>query len=290
MKAKKRYRLILEDESHLQTVASRRFKPWQFWLGLVILFLVFLLISGMILSLTPLRTLLPGYMKGEQRSETVESMLRLDSLESSYAANQAFIDNYFKVLDTNRTPTDSASIAPTDHELTADSLQGAGVREKQFVSQMEERERFNISVLAPLAADGLMFSPVASDGIYSEEGKLSEAPIVLLPNESGIRSVADGSVIALYYSPAERGYVIVVQHARGFVSSYTHVGTPLTSVGDAVQSGQMVALAPKPDSKGRRYITVRMWHNGVAVTPYTYIGEQTELSNSGPAYEAPRGK
>lgn len=291
MKSLTRYKISVEDESHLTEVVSRRFTLPALITIFFIAVLISLVLAGALIAFTPLRTLLPGYLKESQRSATEEGLMRLDSIMSVYEKNQAFIDNFMTVTDVRRTPTDSASLSPETHSPTSDSLMTATAEEQRFVSQMEERERFNISVLAPLAADGLMFSPVSAEGIFTSESEDSEEGRVVIPRDGSIQSAADGSVIAVYYSATDHGYVIIVQHNRGFVSAYSHVGTPLASVGDNVNAGQAIALSPSPDSKGLRFFNVRMWHNGLPIIPYEYLAVPKPGQRMEPTpYEAPRGK
>lgn len=290
MKRPRKYRITIEDESHLETVARARLRPATIFLLIVTVFLFSIFLSGLIIYLTPLRTLLPGYLKESERSATEESILRLDSLQQAYATNQAFIDNFLRVTDVSRTPNDSSAMAMARSSESGE-LSEASQREREFVSTMEERERFNISVLAPLAAEGLLFSPVSSDGVFTSDSRTEEEGVVILPQEEGIQAAADGSVIAVYYSLADRGYVSVLQHARGFITAYSHVGTPLAGVGDIVYAGQIIAMAPPPDAKGIRKFSVRIWHNGLPIIPYQYVGnplsQETMIKES---YEAPRGK
>lgn len=286
-----RYRIIIEDESHLTEVASGRVTaPMLCAAGIAFLALC-LLVTGLLIAFTPLRTLLPGYLKESQRSATEERLLRLDSLMAAYDTKQAYIDNYLRVTDTDRTPGDSAAVVPADRELTSDSLLTATNAEQRFVSQMEEREKFNISVLAPLAAEGIMFSPVAADGIFTTDSHAAETGVVIIPADNSVLCAADGSVIALYHSPADRGYVIVIQHARGFITTYRGTGTALVGIGDSVNTGQAIALAPQPDARGVREIQVRMWHNGSPIIPYEYLGSPTQASGTEPiSFDAPRGR
>lgn len=286
-----KYRIKIENESKLSDVVSLRVSAPKAALAAITLLILAIVIAGLLIAYTPLRTLLPGYLKESQRAATEEGLLRLDSVMNVYERNQAYIDNILRVTDETRESSDSAALQPVSRELTADSLMQATPAEQRFVSQMEERERFNISVLAPLAADGLLFSPVSSDGVFTEESQKSTEGEVILARDSRVQSAADGTVVALYYSAPLRGYVIVVQHGRGFLTSYTHTGTPLVGIGDMVNSGQAIALAPGSDNKGVRRVSVRVWHNGSALVPYEYLGGHNYKENVATVpYEAPRGK
>lgn len=290
MKIRKKYRIRIEDETHLSEVAGGIVTPLRLWLCVVGLGLLMLILAGALIAFTPLRTLLPGYLKKSERSATEEGLMRLDSLQAIYDANQAYIENFLRITDIERAPTDSLSAASNSHPLTTDSLHGPSTLESDFVQQMEEHERFNISVLAPLAADDMMFVPVSEDGVFARQSIDSDEAEILFPAEGGVGSVADGSIVASYYSPSEKGYVILAQHARGFLSQYSHTGAPMVGVGDEITAGQIIAFTPTPDSRNKRYIKLRLWHNGHPIHPYDYVGPtRTTITPLAPAYEAPRG-
>lgn len=290
MKCPRKYRVTIEDESHLRQLATGRFSALGFAaFGLGVLSCG-LLVAGMLFAATPLRYVLPGYLKDSQRGATEEGLLRLDSLMEAYRANQVYIDNIMTVYDTGRTPADSAAMQPVSRELNPDSLMASGENERRFVSQMEERERFNISVLAPLAAEGIIFSPVSADAVCTEASRDNAVSEWLLTRESNIQAAADGSIVALYTAPGSRGYVMVLQHARGFLSSYTGTGNPTVEVGDNVNAGQVIAFTPSPDVHGHRTVEVRMWHNGMPIHPFEYLSTPEKRGfPSASSYESPRG-
>lgn len=290
MNRHRKFRIRIDDESHLSTLADVTLSPATAVAGAVVLFTAMVLIAGAIVTLTPLRTLLPGYLNESQRVASEENILRLDSLREKYARNQEFIDNYLRVTDIDRTVSDSVAFDTEVRELTPDSLLPALPAEKRFMTSMEERERFNISVLAPLAADGMLFSPVTSNGIFTADSRTSDTGVLLVPEGTSVQSAADGTVVGVYYSTSDKGYAILIQHHKGFLSGYYGVGIPLVSTADTVDSGQIIALAPGPDARNRRTFTIRLWHNGLPVVPYEYVGASTSVSIPETPYEAPRGR
>lgn len=293
-RAKKNLRVRIDDEAYLHTLVDISLSRPLFFLYIIAALAVAIIIGGSIIMLTPLRTLLPGYMKEEQRYATEENLLRLDSLRTVYDNNQAYIDNFLLITDTDRIPEDSASRSQEQITLHDDSLAPPAKREQKFVKAMNEREKFNISVLAPLAADGMMFNPVADRGVFSENSKHRETAEIILAADASLLALADGRVLSSYYSPSDHGYVIALQHPRGFASLYTSTGTPLVESGDLVTAGQIIASAPKADAKGRRMIKLRMWHNTHAIIPFNYIGTPLPNDNGSPGdenlFESPRGR
>lgn len=90
--------------------------------------------------------------------------------------------------------------------------------------------------------------------------------------DTPVQAIADGTVLAVFYNAS--GHNVMVQHARGFVSGYSHLGTPMVVAGDDVSAGQPLASAPAPDRHAARWIQLRIWHNGSSLIPYNVIGRQ----------------
>ena len=239
MRQKRIYRLNLEDEAHLRRRVSLVLTPVRIWLGLSLIIILLLLITALLLAYTPLRHLLPSYVPEAQRIEAQQALIRIDSLSRQVALTNAWIENYRRISNPGRSVTDTEPADSISGDYDPDMLPDALPAEKRFVSAMDERERFNISVLAPL-----------------------DAPI---------QAVADGTVLAVYYHASMHGYTILIQHARGFVSSYSHVGTPLVVNGDAVNGGQPIAYPANPDSRATRWMQLRLWHNATPLVPYSFL-------------------
>lgn len=290
MRSLRKYKITVEDESHISEIASAHFTIPLICVIAVSLIILGLIISGLIIIHTPLRRMLPGYLQESQRSATEYGLLRLDSLMEVYEKDRAFLDNFLKVTDIDRNPTDSAGISRVINEEIKDTLIGPGKNERAFMASMEENERFNVSVVAPLAAENMIFYPLAGSGIFSENTRNSTDGKVIIPKEENVRSAAEGTVLAVYYSAAENGYVIVLQHNHGFATSYIHAGNPLVAVGDNVKGGQAIAWSPSPDGKGLRSYTIRMWHNGLPMIPFEYLGGSSFEPSATQKYEEPRGK
>lgn len=288
-------RIRIENESNLSSIVDTRFSRRNL-IGLSFFILFFSILFGIVLVLfTPIHTILPGYLKENQRSATEENLMRLDSLTNVYETNQQYINNYLRIIDTDRPAIDSSALIADTVPPSNDSLIAPSRREREFVAKMEEQERFNISVLAPLAANSLVFSDISDTGIFSSKSKESETGEVLLPGDASITSIADGTVLDAFYSNAEKGYVIIIQHPKGFASKYSSLGKPFVMAGEDVSTGQIIAAPPLADRTGKRTIYIRMWHNGLPLIPYKFIHERenaNRVSSFGAenSFEAPRGK
>lgn len=281
---KKVYRLSLEDEGHLEKVADFRLTPARTVVAVAVGLIVATLLGMLIVIATPVKTLLPGYLKERERTASEEALLRLDSLRAEYEQNEAYLRNISALLDIERVPSDSLSMAMSANRLTPDSLLEPSASELKFVKQMREREKYNITVLAPLAAESMMFYPVSDEGVVAEDSRLSHQSRVILPPGSTVGAVADGTVISIEVSGLRR--TIVVQHAKGFISRYSGVASPLVGEGDAISGGQAIALAPSSTPKGAHPgIILELWHDGSPLVPYEYVNPRQRREMRQPADE-----
>lgn len=272
LKDRRRYILSLEDEAYQRTRFSFRFRPAFVCLAVALAAVGLLGLAMLMLVVTPLNRLLPDYLTDSQRLASQQAIMRVDSLNQVLAQNRAWLQNFQKLTDINRMPADSTLYARDPDEYNPDSIPDASPLERRFVTALEERERFNISVLAPLDADGMIFVPVASQVYFDAKARQSQTPTVLLPMDTPVQAIADGTVLAVFYNAS--GHNVMVQHARGFVSGYSHLGIPMVVAGDDVSAGQPLASAPAPDRHAARWIQLRIWHNGSSLIPYNVIGRQ----------------
>ncbi len=273
MKIRSRYKVSVEDESRLETVAYYSASPLKWTLLGVAALLLIMALGATILFFTPARTLLPGYLKESERAASQMQLMRLDSLKMAFETNAAYIDNIMNVInpsDFRRDTTASSLVIP----LTPDSLLPTSHDEQKFVAMMREREKYNISIIAPLAAESLMFSPINDESVFSESSKKSTHAEIIMSKGSQVSAIADGTVIAVSQLVRDGGTSVIIQHPRGFLSRISRLGTILVEPGDVVTGGQIIALANQGNARRGEIVTVEMWHNGDTLVPFEYIGDK----------------
>ena len=147
-------------------------------------------------------------------------------------------------------------------------------REEAFRKQYEEQERYNLSNPNPsVNSESLIFFPpvrgmvVAGFNADSRHWGIEVAPN---PGES-VMATLDGVVIMSGYT-AEDGYVVMIQHSRGFVSTYKRCQSLNCKDGDRVKAGQVIAQTFRKSDKGEPpYLYFELWQEGRAVNPEHYI-------------------
>lgn len=272
------YLISVENVARLERVAAVRVTPLK--MAAAALAAIVLLLAGgaAAVMLSPLKQMLPGYMKADERTATQESILRLDSLREAAARRDAYLSAIVRALDTSR-PADTVTGAEEAEHATPfdpDSLMPATARERRFVTAMHEREKYNLSVLAPLAADRMEFMPPVPGGVFPGENRDALRAEIAAPADAPALSVADGTVVAAYMARDERSGVVVVQHDNGFVTRYSGLERPAVSEGDRIEIGRAVAYRGARRTDGSRRIYLEMWHDSDPVIPYRYVGSKDE--------------
>lgn len=270
MKIKHRYQLIINNSSRLQTIWQVKFTPLRAIFALLITLIAATALAVIIIVFTPLKNLLPGYMKKDQRVDVISTMLLVDSLQMRYDRNQTYLENLRTVLDTDRAAHDSSNTAhPNISDI--DTLVVAGEQERAFVRKMEEKEKYNISIAAPLAAKGMIFTMPAAGAIISADTKQSKIATVIIPKDKGIDAISDGTVVDKYYDSQHRTYTIVIQHEKGFMTRYSHLGSPVVDRGMSVTAGQQIARQAQGGIANPELVYVEVWRHGIALIPSDYI-------------------
>lgn len=271
-KRSKQYHLSLEDDAHLERVARWKVTPFRVVLLAIVALLIMCGLGVTIVFTTPLKRMLPGYLKESQRSQSEDTYVRLDSLQAAYARNEAFMTNILNVLDTDRTPSDSLSVSRRTGDVTSDSLLPPSAREKKFMTQMQEREKFNISVLAPLAAESMLFYPVSTEGVPTAATRHARRASVVMARGAAVNAIADGTVLSVVRTP--QGASVIMQHPKGFISRISGIANILVGEGEKVAGGQSIGSA------GASYLSVELWHNGEALAPFDFISPHPSAAPS----------
>lgn len=164
--SRRHYRLDFIAENTFNRVWSLRMSRPRVFLAAVACIAAVAALIFVLLAYTPLRQLMPGALHGDLRSRYIETALRVDSLENKVRLHRAYIDNIATIMrgDDTDTLAYSDGMAAIELPSDADSLLAAGEAERDFVRRYSDEERFNLSVLAPIAAEGMVFGSPLSGG------------------------------------------------------------------------------------------------------------------------------
>ena len=274
MRRKSRFKITVSDETRLHDLGSFRLSGWKLAALVAGLVAAALFFGALVVMLTPLRMMLPGYLGRDERVKAEMAILRLDSISEAESRTRAFLDNILTVTNTDRVPTDSLTARGGRMKGRADSLMDASPAERKFVEMMRDREKFNISVLAPLAADGMMFYPLSEEGIITTQSLEEPRAVFVVPVSSPLCAIADGTVITVSRL-ANDSSDVVSQHPKGFLSRCSGLGMVLVEPGSKITGGQVIGLQNRAGARSE--ITLEMWHNGEPLVPSQYVRSETHI-------------
>lgn len=223
--------------------------------------LAFAALVWVVIAYTPLRHFVPGTLQGDLRARYLETALRLDSLEQASRTNDAYLGSVLAIMkgevDTIAPAFEAAGIPQ------ADSLAHAGDAERRFVSRYRDEERFNLSVLAPIAAEGMIFAtPVPSTATV--EPLAAGGVSISQPGTLPVAAVYRGTVTGVFYD-ADGGAVVTVQHPNDFVSTYSGLSDVFVNKGVKVSASQRIGHASSSP------LIFELWHNGALLDPEDYV-------------------
>ena len=268
---KRKYRITVEDETTLENKLKVSWKLYFFIVAAVGFFFLAILISIILLSSSPLRNSLPGYLKESERAATEEQHLRLDSLLQIYEMNEAYLTSVFNALEQVQ-PNDSLSQKRVMVTASTDSLLPTSEEERKFVETIRERDKYNIAVASPVDAEILMFGSVHDAAVISEKSTNSLIAELIIPHGEPVSAVAEGKVISIASSPrAAGGYEVIIQHPKGFLSKSGRLAQLLIRPGEHVTSGQIIGSTSSSTGRKADVITFELWHNGDKLIPSRYL-------------------
>lgn len=216
-----------------------------------------------IMAFTPMRRLLPGALDTDTRALYIDATLRLDSLQRAIRVNQRYLSDVQAII-TGTLDPDSAMRANTPVLQAGDTLIPPSQAEQEFVRRFENTRRYELSVLAPIAAEAMAFySPAPAAEPVPDPDRLS----VLLrgARAQGIDAIYRGTVIAVYTDP--RGlYTIIIQHPNEFISIYSGLADTYVTPRATPSAGSRIGQTP-PDGTFR----FQLLHKGTPLNPTDYV-------------------
>lgn len=268
------YKLTIFNEHTLEQVLMFRISRLTVILSMLIAVLIIGALTIYLITRTPLRRTLPGYVTPEMRSQIVDNALAVDSLARIVNINKAYLDNLANIFSGN-IPLDSIDInsEQTLQTYSIDSLLPASNATNSFLRKYAEEGKYTLDVFNQNVADNLIFYPPVKGRVtqtYNPQRRIFGIRITP-PRQSPVAAVLDGTVIATYFT-AEEGYVIEVQHNNNYISIYRCNDRLLKSVGQKVSEGENIAISGNIiEGKIRPYVEFQLWHQGVPLNPSEYI-------------------
>lgn len=269
----RRVRIVLIDENRLHRLFNRRMTLWRF----IVAFAVGVCVTGFIGILvivgTPLRSFLPGYLYSYERDGMMTTAQRLDSLSSEVSTRNMYVDNLISILNNDIDTVIPLVVDSVPRLIPIDSIITTSEIERDYVKQYEANQRFNISVLTPLAAQGITFvNPMqGAEARFPEEGEDARKITFDMLRLQPVSAVYRGTVLDVY-NTLDAGFTVIVQHPNDFISRYSGLTEVMVKRGENVMPGSRLGLIERDKAQQNNInSTFELWNKGAAVNPREYI-------------------
>lgn len=267
---------MMVSERKGKTVFSFSMPVWLTALLTLLLTAWTIMLVIIVMTRTPLRQYLPGYLDVNQRSVALESAMRIDSLERESQLRAAYLDNVLDILRDKSRPVDSIMAYDSAVVRIVDTLgMAASEAEQGFVARYEEQQRFGLNAVdqnTPLQGQTFM-APVTGEVLLPEtEEELKQgAPLrVQLKREIPVLAPYESTVIARHLLVGE-GWEVVLQSHDEYVFILSHLTMPLVQVGQQVKTGRAIGHAGAQKEASERWLGLQVWHRGKEVDPRTVM-------------------
>jgi len=275
---KKKFQLSIFNESTLENVFSLRVSLMDGLFLAASMFIVFFFLSLLLLSHTPLKSLLPEDLDPELRAELLSQAIRVDSMTDVMSKQTQYIA-VMKSIITGDLPVDT--LEKNGKNIPLDTLANrhlelmkATKKEVSFRAKYEDSEKYNLSLLneQPKAEGVLFYPPTKGKIIMAFNPKIKSYGVnIQITDRQPTLSVLDGTVLFAGYT-SDYDYVIQVQHNNDYISVYKHNTELLKKQGDKVKAGEAIGIVGQdPGSKSLPNLYFELWHKGVALNPQDYI-------------------
>lgn len=268
------YRFVIFNDETFEERFSYKLNRLNVFLAISISAVLLIAATFLVISQTALKEYIPGYDSSELRRQAIRNNDRLDSLQQALLRNQRYIISVNKVLrgDLNlqeletQIQQDSISI---DTSYVAFSTSKADSLLRADVAQ---DDKYNVLESATQTVPFVLFPPVTGTISQGYDTRAEHYAVdVVVPRNSPVKAVAEGNVIFAGWT-TETGYVIVINHPFNIISVYKHNASLNVSQGEAVETGQVIAIAGNSGTMTTGpHLHFELWSDGYALNPTEFI-------------------
>lgn len=267
-------RLVILNEDTFEEIFSLRLTLMNVFVVATIGALLIIFITTYIIAFTPLREFIPGYASTKLKKDATELALKSDSLTTAFKKNDAYIQSIKKILtgDLEYAKFNKDSILASATEAVSEEELKPSKADLKLRGEVEQEDKYNIFEKAKPKVNAVLFPPVK--GMITEKfnpvNKHYAVDIALAKN-TPIKSILSGTVIFADWTP-NTGNVVIIRHNNGFISVYKHAASITVSQGDAVKTGEVIALAGSTGQESTGvHLHFELWKDGYPIDPSIFI-------------------
>jgi murein DD-endopeptidase MepM/ murein hydrolase activator NlpD len=272
-----RYRLVILNDSSFEEIFVLKLRPLSLFIGAGATTILLITLGIFIVSFTPLREYIPGYIDTKIRRSLIDLAARSDSMTYELDLKTKYIENINNVI-TGQVKTDSMRKKP-DPRVNYKSLINTNKASKEdsaLRSEIEQRERYSLSNAKPNANNGIssffFFTPLKGSVTSSFKARDEHYGVDVATKENeAIKAALDGTVIMAAWT-TETGYSMQIQHSNNLVSVYKHCSALMKKTGNYVKAGEVIAIVGNSgELTTGPHLHFELWYNGSPIDPQDYM-------------------
>ena len=269
-----KYRMVVINEDTFEEKISFKISRLNVFIFGGLLSILLIGLTSVLIAFTPLKEYIPGYSSTKLKRQASDLVFKIDSLENALAVNEVYINKVRKVLtgDVVDLKFNKDSVLETVKFDKDSMLTDASELDSLFRIEVEQEDKFSFFKEAKKDVDIVFFAPIT--GAITQDYNINQkhfAIDVAVKTGTPVKAVSDGTVIFAEWT-AETGHVIIVEHAKRFISIYKHNGSLHKQQGDFVKSGEVIASSGSTgELTTGPHLHFELWSDGYPVNPINFI-------------------
>ena len=267
-----KYRLVVLNEDTFEERFSFKLNRLNVFVLTGISAILLVGITAVLIAFTPLREYIPGYSSSKLKKQATDLVFKVDSLEQELAVNDVYIENIREVLTGKIKDVNVNKDSIIEQLRVEDAKLAPSVEDSIFRQEVEREDRFSVFEKATKKADLVFVTPVKGQitDVYNPKDKHFAVDVAVTQN-TPVKAAADGTVIFTGFT-ADTGFVMILEHAKNFITVYKHNAALHKEQGDLVKSGEVIADAGSTGTLTTGpHLHFELWNDGYPVNPMNYI-------------------
>jgi len=268
-----KYRFVILNEETFEERVSYKLSRLNVFLAVGIIIILLIATTFLVISRTSLKEYIPGYDSSEIRRQAIRNNYRLDSLQLALLRNQRYISSVNKVL------RGDLDLQELETQMKLDTVQfddtaGFSTSSADSLLRVEvaQDDKYNILASAAQTIPFVLFPPVSGTISQGYDSSVAHYAVdVVVPRNTPVKATAEGNVIFASWT-TETGYVLIIDHPFNIISVYKHNASLNVRQGDAVEPGQVIAVAGNTGTMTTGpHLHFELWSDGYALNPEEFI-------------------
>tara|TARA_B100001778_G_scaffold40856_1_gene29305 strand:+ start:1778 stop:2680 length:903 start_codon:yes stop_codon:yes gene_type:complete len=246
------------------------------------IFIALLFLFYFIVSVTSLKTYIPGYPNPIEQQSAIDQQIlidmKLDEILAQKGTEDQYLNNLKELLNGSipTTAIDSFKKEFQKSEVVANDY--VSESEKSLREKVQKREKYEVDVFQGGALSNevlpevLLYPPIKGEITNKMNASIGHYGVdVIAPKNEAVMSILKGTVIYKSWSPDD-GHVIHVQHKKNLLSVYKHNSEILKNTGETVEAGEPIAIVGNSGNLSNGlHLHFELWHNGFPIDPEKFI-------------------